>query len=102
MAERDGRGNRVIVVGLSQQLGVQEVSNMKRSFFRFVVIALVALGAMLPQAIAFARAEDSDNGCPPRSTEGFANASANAIAITAPINPPAPGQAWAATNPGKK
>ncbi len=75
---------------------------MKQSLYRILLIALVALAAIVPQAIAFARAEDSDNGCPPRSTEGFANASANAIAITAPNNPPAASQAWIATNPGKK
>ncbi|MBI2864559.1 MAG: hypothetical protein HYX94_08360 [Chloroflexi bacterium] len=75
---------------------------MKRSLFRVLVIALVAAAAFIPQAVAFARAEDSDNGCPPRSTQGVANASASAITVTTPINPPAASQAWAATNPGNK
>ncbi|MDO8669909.1 MAG: hypothetical protein Q7O66_00580 [Dehalococcoidia bacterium] len=75
---------------------------MKKSIIRISIIALMALAAMLPQAVAFAGWEDSDNGCPPRSAQGTAHASENALLITAPNNPPAASQAWVAMNPGNK
>ncbi len=75
---------------------------MKRTVWLTIVIVLVALATLSPRTVAFARGEDSDNGCPPRAQQGIEHASALALEITTPINPPANANAWAKTNPGNK
>lgn len=72
---------------------------MGRAIWRLIIIGLLALAILIPQGIAFAGMETSDNGCPPRAQAGTNNASQTGLDVTYEVEPPAPPKAWSITTP---